>query len=283
MARDRLRELCPTEDEKRRKNPKTFLNGGNVALSGKVALVTGASRGIGRAIALRLATDGAVVGIHYGSNVDAANDTLRLIVASGGRGFLVKGNLLDFEDIDRMFAAFDRLLKEQTGEDKFDILVNNAGLDRQGVIEDITPELFDEVFRTNVRGPFFLTQRALSRIRDYGRIVNISSGLARNAVPLHIAYTMTKGAIDKLTMVLAQQVGSRGITVNSVAPGPVDTDMTSWWLRNNKEGEARVIGFTALRRVGQPQDIADIVAFLASEEGRWVTANWIDATGGQGL
>jgi 3-oxoacyl-[acyl-carrier protein] reductase len=254
-----------------------------MTLSGKVALVTGASRGIGRAIALRLAGDGAMVAVHYGSNASAADETLRTIVTAGGQGFVVKGRLDDLEDIERMFVTFDRLLKEHTGQTKFDILVNNAGLDRLGTIEEITPEVFDEVFRTNVRGPFFLTQRALSRIRDYGRIINLSSGLVRNAVPSHTVYTMTKGAIDKLTVVLAQHLGSRGITVNSLAPGPVDTDMTAAWLRGNPEGEARVVGFTALRRVGQPQDIADIVAFLASDAGRWVTANWIDATGGQSL
>lgn len=252
-------------------------------LSGKVALVTGSSRGIGRAIALRLGSEGATVAVHYGSDASAAHETLRSITAAGGRGFVVKGRLDDIEDIDRMFVVFDKLLKEHTGETKFDILVNNAGVDRQGTIEEITPEQFDEVFKTNVKGPFFLTQRALSRIRDQGRIINISSGLVRNVVPLHMVYTMSKGAIDKSTMVLAQHLGSRGITVNSVAPGPVDTDMSASWLRENPDGEARVIGFTALRRVGQPQDIAEIVAFLASDAGRWVTANWIDATGGQSL
>jgi 3-oxoacyl-[acyl-carrier protein] reductase len=254
-----------------------------MTLSGKIALVTGAGRGIGRAIALRLAADGAMVAVHYGSSASAADETLRAIVTAGGQGFVVKGRLDDLEDIDRMFVTLDGLLKEHTGRTEIDILVNNAGVDRLGTIEEITPELFDEVFRTNVRGPFFLTQRALSRIRNDGRIINLSSGLVRNAVPSHTVYTMTKGAIDRFTVVLAQHLGSRGITVNSVAPGPVDTDMTAAWLRGNPEGEARVVGFTALRRVGQPQDIADIVAFLASDAGRWVTANWIDATGGQSL
>jgi 3-oxoacyl-[acyl-carrier protein] reductase len=254
-----------------------------MTLTGKVALVTGASRGIGRAIALRLANDGALVAVHYGANVAAAEETLRAIAAAGGRGFLVQARLDDIEDIDRMFVAFDRLLAEHAGRPQFDILVNNAGVDRFGTIEEITPEIFDEVFRTNVRGPFFLTQRAVSRIRDNGRIINLSSGLVRNAVPRHTVYTMTKGAIDKLTMVLAQHLGSRGITVNSVAPGAVDTDMTASWLRGNPEAAAWVAGITALGRVGQPQDIADVVAFLASDSGRWVTGNWIDATGGQSL
>lgn len=252
-------------------------------LSGKVALVTGASRGIGRAIALRLAGDGAVVAVHYGTNASAADETLKAIASAGGRGFIVQGRLDVIEEIDRMFVAFDRLLKEHTGQTQFDILVNNAGVDRFGAIEDITPEIFDEVFRTNVRGPFFLTQRALPRMRDHGRIINLSSGLVRNAVSRHTVYTMTKGAIDKLTMVLAQHLGPRGITVNSVAPGAVDTDMTASWLRGDAAAEAQVAGITALGRLGRPQDIADVVAFLASDNGRWVTANWIDATGGQSL
>lgn len=252
-------------------------------LTGKVALVTGASRGIGRAIALRLAADGAVVAVHYGTNEGAAEETLRSIRSAGGSGFLVQGRLDDIEEIDRMFGALDRLLAENTGGPGLDILVNNAGVDRWGTIEEITPEAFDEVIRTNVRGPFFLTQRALTRMRDNGRIVNISSGLVRNAVPRHTVYTMGKGAIDKLTVVLAQHLGARGITVNSVAPGAVETDMTAGWLRGNPEAEAQIAGITALRRVGQPEDIADIVAFLASEKGRWVTGNWIDATGGQSL
>jgi len=254
-----------------------------MTLTGKVALVTGASRGLGRTIALRLAADGAVVAVHYGSNASAAVETLRAITDAGGRGFPVQARLDVIEEIDRMFVVFDRLLMEHTGQPKFDILVNNAGIDRFGTIEEITPEIFDEVFRTNVRGPFFLTQRALSRMRDNGRIINLSSGLVRNAVPQHTVYTMAKGAIDRFTMVLAQHLGSRGITVNSVAPGAVDTDMTASWLRGNPEQAARVASITALGRVGQPQDIADVVAFVASDSGRWVTANWIDATGGQGL
>lgn len=252
-------------------------------LSGKIALVTGASGGIGRAIALRLAIDGALVGVHYGNNASAAEETLELITSSGGRGFTVQGRLEDIDSLEQMFVAFDRLLTELTGQRKFDILVNNAGIDRHGTIEEITPEVFDEMFRTNVRGPFFLTQRALPRMKENGRIINLSSGLVRNATPFHTVYTMTKGAIDKFTLVLAQHLGPRGITVNSVAPGSTDTNMTASYFRDNPEHEAFIASITALRRVGRPEDIADVVAFLASDNGRWVTANWVDATGGQGL
>ncbi len=251
-----------------------------MTLSGKVALVTGASRGIGKTIAIRLAADGALVAVHYGSGASGAEETVKTIMSAGGQAFVLQGRIDEVAEIDTMFENLDRLLTERTGQPQLDILVNNAGIDRFGTIEEITPEVFDELFRTNVRGTFFVTQRALARMRNNGRIVNLSSGLVRNATTRHTIYTMAKGAIDKLTMVLAQHVGERGITVNSVAPGATPTDMTASWLTGNEE---IIVGITALRRVGQPQDIADIVAFLASDRGRWVTANWIDATGGQSL
>jgi 3-oxoacyl-[acyl-carrier protein] reductase len=251
-------------------------------LAGKVALVTGASRGIGRAIALRLAGDGALVAVHYGSNGASAAETVKAIADANGRAFAVQARLDgDVSGIDEMFALLDRHLMEATGEARFDILVNNAGVDRFGSIEEITPEVFDLVFDTNVRGPFFLTQRAIPRIRDNGRIINLSSGLARVVIPRHTVYSMTKSAVQKLTAILAQELGPRGITVNAVAPGAVLTDMTASWLKDNAAAAAEVAGITALGRVGQTRDIADVVAFLASDDARWVTGNVVDATGGQ--
>jgi 3-oxoacyl-[acyl-carrier protein] reductase len=253
-----------------------------MALTGKVALVTGASRGIGRAIAQRLARDNALVAVHYGSNASGARETVKAITDAGGRAFSVKAQLDKSQrEIDKMFAVLDKLLIEQTGEARFDILVNNAGVDRTGTIDQITPELFEEVFNTNVKGPFFLTQQALTRIRDNGRIINLSSALVRAVRPIKIVYTMTKGAIEKLTMVLAQQLGPRGITVNSVAPGPVATDMLAPLLRSNPDAIAEIAGYTALGRIGEAEDIADAVAWLASDDARWITGNHIDASGGQ--
>ena len=253
-----------------------------MALTGKVALVTGASRGIGRAIAQRLARDGALVAVHYGSGAPGARETVKAITDAGGRAFSVQARLDgSVNELDTMFALLDKLLVEQTGEARFDILVNNAGVDRTGNIQDMTPEVFEEVFNTNVKGPFFLTQRALTRIRDNGRIINLSSTLVRAARPIKIVYTMTKGAIEKLTMVLAQQLGSRGITVNSVAPGAVATDMIGHQLRNNPDMITEIIRNTALGRIGETKDIADIVAWLASDDARWITGNHIDASGGQ--
>lgn len=253
-----------------------------MALTGKVALVTGASRGIGQEIAKRLARDGALVAVHYGSNASGAHETVRMITDAGGRAFTVEARLDQSpEEIGKMFVLLDKLLIEQTGEARFDILVNNAGVDRTGTIEEMTPEVFEEVFHTNVRGPFFLTQRALTRIRDNGRIINLSSGLARAVRPIKIVYTMTKGAIEKMTMVLAQQLGPRGITVNSVAPGATATDMIGPMLRNNPNAPSEIAAITALGRMGETRDIADVVAWLASDDARWITGNHIDATGGQ--
>lgn len=252
-----------------------------MTLNGKIALVTGASRGIGRAIAERLARDGALVVAHYGKSRAAADETLANIEAAGGRAFLVGADLAAGPDaIAALFAQVDAGLA-QHGEGKaIDILVNNAGIDRPLVLEQLGIAQFDEVFATNVRGPFLVTQAAAARMRDGGRIVNISSGLTRVTQANELAYTMSKGAIDKMTSVLAQHLGARGITVNSVAPGVTDTDMVAGWLHADP-GAAQAVGqMAALGRIAQPEDIADVVSLIVSADAHWITGQWIDATGG---
>lgn len=147
-------------------------------------------------------------------------------------------------------------------------------------IENVDQAGFDRVFAVNVRAPFFITQRALPLLRDGGRIINISSGVTRVAFPDGIAYALTKGALDTFTRTLAKPLGARGITVNSVAPGVIDTDVNAGWLRGNDDAIAAVSSSAALGRVGEPQDIGDVVTFLASEDARWITASFLDATGG---
>ncbi|MEJ2855206.1 SDR family oxidoreductase [Saccharothrix sp. CCNWLW140] len=230
--------------------------------------MTGASRGIGRAIALRLAADGLRVVVHYGRDEVAAKE---VVAAAGGGAFAVRASLPD--EVDALFADLPEL----------DVVVNNAGIGLLNPIEDVTPDEFDEVFGVNVRAPFFVVQRALPLLRDGGRIVNISSGVTRIAFPEGIAYSMTKGALDTFTRTLAQHLGPRGITVNTVAPGVVDTDVNAGWLRGNPEAEAAMAARSALGRIGQPGDIADVVSFVASADARWVTGAWIDATGGAHL
>ncbi|MFI1911985.1 SDR family oxidoreductase [Nocardia sp. NPDC020380] len=245
------------------------------ALTGKTALVTGSGRGIGRAIAERLGRDGARVAVHYNENAAAAKETVAAIETAGGTAFAIQATLGVPGDAEALWAAFD------AHADGLDILVNNAGTD--GVREPIggTDEAaFDRVFAINTKAPFFVTKLGLDRLRDGGRIINVSTGLTRGAhMPELIAYTMTKGAIDSLTSVLAKGVGPRGITVNAVAPGVVDTDMNAAWLRNDEAWSATST-LSPLNRVGHPTDIADIVAFLASDDARWITGQWIDATGG---
>lgn len=244
-------------------------------LTGKTALVTGSSRGIGRAIAERLGSDGARVAVHYNNDEQAAKETVSAIEAAGGAAFAIRAELGVPGDARALWAAFD------AHADGLDILVNNAGID--GIREPIagTDEAaFDRVFAVNAKAPFFITRLGLDRLRAGGRIVNISTGLTHGAyMPQLIAYTMTKAAIDSFTTVLAKEVGARGITVNAVAPGIIDTDMNANWLRN-AETQAEVAAMSPLQRVGQPADVADVVGFLASDDARWVTGQWIDATGG---
>ncbi|GAA0380841.1 short-chain dehydrogenase [Acrocarpospora corrugata] len=252
-------------------------------LEGKVALVTGGSRGIGRAIAGRLAGDGAVVAVAYARDHTAATEVVERIRGDGGEAFAIQAELGRHGDAIALWTAFDQRIGAHAPGGGVDIIVNNAGIGRSADLASLTEEGFDEVFAVNVRAPFFIVREGLKRLRDGGRIINISSGAARLAMPEIIAYGSTKGALDTFTLNLARQLGPRGITANSVAPGIVDTDVNAGWLRGNPRAEAHAASLAALGRVGQPADIADIVAFLAGDDARWVTGRVIDATGGAGL
>jgi 3-oxoacyl-[acyl-carrier protein] reductase len=246
-------------------------------LDGKIALVTGASRGIGRAIARRLARDGALVAVHYGTNEAAARQALESIERDGGRGFLLRAELGVPGDVDHLWQEFDAGLRGSgTG---LDIIVNNAAIGASSDYAGVTGEEFDRLLAVNVRAPFFLVREGLRRITDGGRIINISSGVTRIAYPQVMAYSLTKGAIDVFTKTLAQELGPRGITVNAVAPGIIHTDNTAAAL-STPEARAEVAGYSVFGRIGQPADIADVVAFVASDDARWITGQYIDATGG---
>ncbi|WP_131736719.1 SDR family oxidoreductase [Actinomadura roseirufa] len=245
----------------------------------RTALVTGASRGIGRGIALRLAQDGLLVGVHYGSNEVAAKQTLQDIERAGGRGFLVHAELGVPGDVELLWAGVDAALAEAGHGPEIDVLVNNAGIGSSNDFETITPGEFDRLFAVNVKAPFFIVREGLGRLRDGGRIINISSGVTRIAFPRIMGYSLTKGALETFTHTLALELGPRGITVNSVAPGIVETDNTAPQLAT-PEGKAGAAAFSVFNRLGQPDDIADIVAFLASDDARWITGHHVDATGG---
>lgn len=245
------------------------------SLTGKTALVTGGSRGIGRGIAERLGRDGAVVGVHYGRDEAAALKTVAAIEEAGGTAFPLGADLAAPGSAAALWAAFDE------HADGVDILVNNAGIGVSQNFAHIEEEEYDRLFDVNTKAPFFLTRLGLDRLRDGGRVINISTGLSHAAMmPDLIAYAMTKGALDVFTRYLSKVLGSRGITVNAVAPGLVDTDSTSDRLRAGEETWAAAAALSTLGKVGTPADIADVVAFLASDDGRWITGHWIDATGG---
>ncbi|HEY3685966.1 MAG TPA: SDR family oxidoreductase [Streptosporangiaceae bacterium] len=238
-------------------------------LTGRTALVTGASRGIGRGIAERLAADGARVAVHYRDAHDAARQTVAAIERSGGRAFPVRAELGTDDGLDALFAA----LRERF--DGLDILVNNASMMSVGR-DRIGPEEFDRIFAVNVRAPFYVIQRALPLLADGGRVITISSAATRIALR-DFAYAMTKGALEVMGRVLANTLGERGITANTVAPGLTRTDMADWL---DADASAAISRVTALGRIGRPDDIADVVAFLASDDARWITGQVIDASGG---
>lgn len=246
-------------------------------LSGKTALVTGSSRGIGRATAERLAREGALVAVHYSSNREAADEVVASIEKDGGRAFAVRAELGVSGDVHELFLGLESGLKERTGTTDLDILVNNAGVMGGVAPEDTTPEQFDRLVAVNAKAPFFIIQRALKNMPDGGRIINISSGLTRFANPQEIAYAMTKGAVEMLALHYAKALGPRGITVNSVAPGITRNGNPAFDIPEVVEQMAALSTFN---RVGEPQDVGDVVAFLATDDARWITGAFIDASGG---
>ncbi|MFJ8585084.1 SDR family oxidoreductase [Streptomyces sp. NPDC093595] len=244
-------------------------------LTGRTALVTGGSRGIGRSIAERLGRDGARVAVHYGTNAAAAAQTVAAIEAAGGSAFAIGQELGVPGDAEALWERFDR------HADGLDILVNNAGITSRTPFGEIPEAEYDRLFAVNTKAPFFLARLGLRRLRDGGRIVNVSTGLSKAAMmPDLIAYAMSKSALDVFTQYLAKAVGGRGITVNAVAPGIVDTDINAAWLRTGEAARTDAAALSALGRVGAPSDVADVVAFLASDDARAVTGHWLDATNG---
>lgn len=251
----------------------------NIRESDRVAVVTGGSRGIGAAIAGRLAADGYTVAVHYRQDSAAAADVVEKITAAGGTAFSFAADLAAPDTGTAFWAAYDAAAGPLR-DAPVRVLVNNAGVALHGTIEEFSAEDFIVQQQINSTAPFLIIQAALPRLADGGRIVNISSGTSRVALPDLIGYTMTKGAIDALTLPLALHLGPRGITVNAVVPATTDTDMNASWLRGNSDLIATIAAQNALGRIGEPADVADVVALLTSDDARWITGQLIDATGG---
>jgi NAD(P)-dependent dehydrogenase (short-subunit alcohol dehydrogenase family) len=248
----------------------------------RVALITGSSRGLGAATAKRLARDGFFVIVNYVKSQADGEAVLREIKEAGGQGALVQGDVSTVTGIAAFYQKVDGALAAHGLPAKIDVLVANAGILISKPFADTTEADFDALFNANVKGVFFLVQQALPRLRDHGRVVTLSSGLSRFANPLFTAYSGTKGAIDVITRVLAQELGARGITVNAIAPGAVDTDMNAGWLRS-AEGRAMLLSRQAIKQIAVAPDIADAISFLAGPDSRWITAQRIEASGGSTL
>ncbi|MER8376105.1 SDR family oxidoreductase [Mesorhizobium sp. M1156] len=249
----------------------------------KIALVTGANRGLGRNTAVSIAQHGRDVIVTYRGNASQAREVVAEIEALGRKAVALQFDLGEVASFAAFAETLRAALKETWGRDSFDYLINNAGHGEFTIIGDTTEAQFDGLFDVHVKGVFFLVQALLPLIADGGRIVNFSSGLTRVSYPGFSAYAAAKGAVEILTVYMAKELGARGITVNTVAPGAIETDFGGGLVRDNAEVNAQFAGMTALGRVGLPDDIGPMVASLLGEDNRWVTAQRIEVSGGQAI
>ena len=241
-------------------------------LTGKVALVTGSSRGIGRAIAEELALQGAKVVINYASNADKANRAVAAITGHGGEALAIQADVGQVAEVNRLFEK----ILESCGQ--IDIVVNNAGIMLTKPILNINEADFDKIFAINVKGTYFACQQAARHMNRNGRIINLSTSVAGQMFPAYSVYAGTKGAVEQFTRQLAKELGPKGITINAVAPGPVNTELFT--AGKTQEQIESLSQMNALGRLGEPADIAKVVAFLASEESQWITGQTLRVNGG---
>ena len=245
-----------------------------------IALITGGSRGLGRSAALHLAEKGSDVVITYHSNRKEADAVVGLIGKAGRRAAALKLDTADIAGFDAFAAQLREVLQHSFKAERFNFLVNNAGTSFNSNFADTTEAKFDEMVNVHFKGVFFLTQKLLPLIADGGRIVNLSSGLARFSMPNRSVYGAVKGAVEVLSRYWALELGPRGITVNVVAPGAIATDFSGGIVRDNPEVNRHVASMSALGRVGQPDDVGGVIALLLQPENRWVNGQRIEVAGG---
>lgn len=246
----------------------------------KIALVTGGSRGLGRNMALALAKKGIDVVLTYHSNKGEADKVVEEIQSLGQKAAAFQFDAGNISSFDSFLAGVTAHLEEKTGSSNFDFLINNAGTALYAPFAETTEEQFDSIMNIHYKGVFFLTQKALPFLNDNGRIINIASGLARFSFPGSSAYGSMKGAVEVLTRYLAKELGHRGIAANVVAPGAIETDFGGGRVRDDKEMNGHISGLTALGRVGLPNDIGGVVAFLCTDDAGWINGQRIEVSGG---
>ncbi len=249
----------------------------------KIALVTGGSRGLGKSMSVHIAAKGNDVVLTYKSKKADAEEVVKQIEQTGRKAAALALDVSDSKSFDGFVDKLKEVLQAKWKRDDLNFLVNNAGIGIYAPFAETSEKQFDELMNVQLKGPFFLTQKLLPLIKDGGRIVNISTGLARFTLPGYAAYAMMKGGIEVLTRYMAKELGARGISVNVVAPGAIETDFAGGAVRDTKEVNKFLASQTALGRVGLPDDIGSVVASLLGDDNHWITAQRIEASGGMFL
>ena len=249
-------------------------------MKAKIALVTGGSRGLGRSMALHLAKKGIDIILTYNSNKSAADSVVAEIESDGCKAVAIQLDVSKSHTFDSFSQSVNDVLKTQWKAEQFNYLINNAGIGISAPLTKTTEAQFDELMNIQLKGPFFLTQKLLPFITDGGRIINVSTGLTRFTLPGYGIYATMKGGIEVLTKYMAKELGPRGITVNVIAPGAIETDFDGGSVRDNSGINQFIASQTALGRVGKPDDIGNVIAMLISDEAHWVNAQRIEASGG---
>lgn len=241
-------------------------------LNNQVAIVTGSSKGIGKAIAIQLAKLGAKITVNYSGSKEAALDVVKEIESMGGQAIAVRADVSSLSDLDHLFSeTIDKF-------GKVDILINNAGIMNNKLITEVTEDDFDRQFNINVKGTYFACQKAMLYMEEHGRIINFSTSVAGSMLPAYSVYAATKGAVEQLTRQLAKEFSNKKININAIAPGPVKTEL---FLKDKTEQQIEAMGkLNAFGRLGEPEDIADVIEFLVSNKSHWITGQIIRVNGG---
>lgn len=249
-------------------------------MTAKIALVTGGSRGLGKDMAISLAKKGFDVLLTYRSNKDQANEVVKEIESMGCNAVALHLDMSDFNSLDGFILNVKEILQKKWNASAFDFLINNAGMGATVPFVQVTEELFNDFLNVHFKSVYFLIQKSLLLLNDGGRIINISTGTTRYALPGYSVYASMKGAIETLTKYLAKELGTKGINVNVVAPGPVETDFNNAAIRSNPQMKERLSSLSPLNRVGRADDIGAVIAFLCTDDAKWINGQRIEVSGG---